>query len=52
VVSAADAERFADETPNAEVDNLDVDHYSVIIDPAAIDTIARFLRAAPSPARP
>jgi len=49
VVSAADAERFAAETPHAEVVNLDSDHYSVIIDPVAIDTIARFLRAAPSP---
>ena len=49
VVSAADAERFAAEIPHAEVVNLDADHYSVLIDPVAIDTIARFLRAAPSP---
>ena len=51
VVSAQDAERFAEEIPHAEVVNLDADHYSVVIDPAAIDIISRFLRASPPPAQ-
>lgn len=45
VVSAQDAERFAAEQRNATVVDLHSDHYTVLIDPVAIDTIERFLRA-------
>ena len=45
MVSAQDSERFAAEARNATVVDLDSDHYTVLIDPVAIDTIERFLRA-------
>lgn len=43
VVSAVDAERFAAEFTNATVANLDSDHYTVLIDPLAIDCIEQFM---------
>jgi pimeloyl-ACP methyl ester carboxylesterase len=42
VVSAEDAERFAAEIAGATVVDVDSDHYTVMIDPVAIQTIARF----------
>ena len=44
IVSAQDAERFAAEMPNATVVDVDSDHYTVLIDPVAIDAIGQFLR--------
>lgn len=44
VVSARDAERFAAELPNATVVELDSDHYTVLLDPAAVDVIDGFLK--------
>ena len=46
VVSARDAERFAAEIPNATVVELDADHYTVLVDPIAVEAIERFLRVA------
>ena len=46
VVSARDAERFAAEIPNATVVDLDVDHYTVLVDPIAVEAIERFMRVA------
>ena len=46
VVSARDAERFAAEIPDATVVDLDADHYTVLVDPTAIEVIERFTRAA------
>ena len=46
VVSARDAERFAAEIPDATVVDLDADHYTVLVDPTAIEVIERFMRAA------
>ena len=46
MVSARDAERFAAEIPNATVVDLDVDHYTVLVDPIAIEAIERFMREA------
>lgn len=48
VVSAHDSERFAAEAPNATVVDVDADHYAVLLDPTAIETIQRFTRVAPS----
>jgi pimeloyl-ACP methyl ester carboxylesterase len=48
VVSAHDSERFAAEAPNATVVDVDADHYTVLLDPTAIETIQRFTRVAPS----
>ena len=48
VVSASDAARFAAEVPSATVVDLDADHYTVLLDPTAIESIQRFVRAAPS----
>lgn len=45
IVSAPDAERFAASHPTATVVELDSDHYTVLLDPIAIDAIERFLRA-------
>ena len=45
IVSAQDAERFAASHPAATVVELDSDHYTVLLDPIAIDAIERFLRA-------
>lgn len=42
VVSAKDAERFAAEIPGGTVVDVDSDHYTVMLDPVAIETIARF----------
>jgi hypothetical protein len=44
VVTARDSERFAADTRNATVVDLDSDHYTVLTDPVAIETIERFLR--------
>lgn len=43
VVSAADAERFAADFGIATVVNLDVNHYTVLVDPAAISEIDHFM---------
>ena len=48
VVSSQDAERFAAEFAGATVVDLDADHYTVLLDPTAIESIQRFVRAAPS----
>jgi pimeloyl-ACP methyl ester carboxylesterase len=45
IVSAQDSARFVVENRNATVVDLDSDHYTVLIDPVAIDTIEHFLRA-------
>ena len=44
VVSAHDAERFAAEIANATVVDLDVDHYTVLVDPTAVELVERFMR--------
>jgi pimeloyl-ACP methyl ester carboxylesterase len=44
VVSAEDAKRFAAEIPGGTVVDVDADHYTVMLDPLAIETIARFTR--------
>ena len=44
IVSAQDSERFVADNRNATVVDLDSDHYTVLIDPVAIDTIEHFLR--------
>ena len=46
VVSRQDAERFGADFANATVVDLDADHYTVLIDPTAIETIQRFTRVA------
>jgi pimeloyl-ACP methyl ester carboxylesterase len=43
VVSRADAERFAGEARHATVVDVDADHYSVLISPAAISAVERFV---------
>ena len=43
VVSAPDAERFAAEFANATVVDLDSDHYTILIDPAAIERTEQVL---------
>ena len=43
VVSAPDSERFAAEFANATVVDLDSDHYTILIDPAAIESTEQFL---------
>jgi pimeloyl-ACP methyl ester carboxylesterase len=48
VVSSQDAERFAAEFAGTTVVDLDADHYTVLLDPTAIESIQRFMRAAPS----
>ena len=48
VVSALDAERFAAAYTNATVVNLDADHYSVLVDPATVQSIERFMRPSTS----
>ena len=48
VVSAPDAARFAAEVPNATVVDLDADHYTVLVDPTAIDVIEEFVVEPPS----
>jgi pimeloyl-ACP methyl ester carboxylesterase len=45
VVSQADAERFATETRDATVVNVDADHYSILIAAPAISAVERFLGA-------
>lgn len=42
VVSAGDAQRFAAEVPTATVIDVDADHYTVLLDPAAIAAIEAF----------
>ncbi|HEU5265683.1 MAG TPA: alpha/beta hydrolase [Jatrophihabitans sp.] len=42
VVAAADAARFA-EMPQAKVVEIDANHYTIVVDPAAIGAIAEFL---------
>jgi pimeloyl-ACP methyl ester carboxylesterase len=42
-VSRADAERFAAEARHATVVDVDADHYSVLIDPAAVSAVERFV---------
>jgi pimeloyl-ACP methyl ester carboxylesterase len=44
IVSAQDAERFAALDPTAIIVEVDSDHYTVLLDPIAIDAIERFLR--------
>jgi pimeloyl-ACP methyl ester carboxylesterase len=44
VVSAEDAKRFAAEIPGGTVVDVDADHYTIMLDPVAIETIARFTR--------
>jgi pimeloyl-ACP methyl ester carboxylesterase len=44
IVSAEDAERFAADTRNATVVEVDADHYTVLVDPIAVDAVERFLR--------
>jgi pimeloyl-ACP methyl ester carboxylesterase len=46
VVSARDAERFAAEVANATVVDVDADHYTILVDPTAIEAIERFMRVA------
>jgi len=48
VVSAPDAARFAAEVPNATVVDLDADHYTILVDPTAIDVIEEFVVEPPS----
>jgi 3-oxoadipate enol-lactonase len=48
VVSRQDADRFAAETPNATVLDVDADHYTILLDPTAVESIRRFIRPAPS----
>jgi hypothetical protein len=43
-VSAQDAARFGADIRNATVVDIGADHYNVIIDPVAIDTVERFLQ--------
>jgi pimeloyl-ACP methyl ester carboxylesterase len=43
VVTADDAERFAADFANATVVDLDSDHYTVLIDPRAINRIEQFI---------
>jgi hypothetical protein len=45
IVSAQDAERFAALDPTAIIVEVDSDHYTVLLDPIAIDAIESFLRA-------
>lgn len=47
VVSAHDAERFAASYPDATVVNVDADHYTVLLDPTAVETIERFTATGP-----
>jgi hypothetical protein len=44
VVSAQDSERFAAETSQRRVLDLDSNHYTVLIEPVANDALVRFLR--------
>jgi pimeloyl-ACP methyl ester carboxylesterase len=43
IVSAADAARFAKVVPQAVVIEVDANHYTIIINPAAIDSLVNFL---------
>jgi pimeloyl-ACP methyl ester carboxylesterase len=45
VVSRADAERFAAESRDATVVDVDADHYSTLISPPAISAVERFVGA-------
>jgi pimeloyl-ACP methyl ester carboxylesterase len=45
VASQADAERFAAEARDATVVDVDADHYSILISPAAISAVERFVGA-------
>jgi pimeloyl-ACP methyl ester carboxylesterase len=45
VVSRADAERFAREARHATVVDVDADHYSILISPAAVSAVVRFVGA-------
>jgi pimeloyl-ACP methyl ester carboxylesterase len=45
VVAAHDAERFAAEFDNTTVVDLEVDHYTILVAPAAVDSIEQFIGA-------